>query len=49
MMAAARRNFEREYLAQLLQTTSGNVARAARVAQRFLPYLALKHDRVPVE
>jgi two-component system response regulator GlrR len=30
----ARRAFERDYLSQLLQTTSGNVARAARVAQR---------------
>ena len=30
----ARRAFERDYLAQLLQTTAGNVARAARLAQR---------------
>lgn len=30
----ARRAFERDYLSQLLQTTCGNVARAARVAQR---------------
>jgi two-component system response regulator GlrR len=30
----ARRAFEREYLQQLLQTTGGNVARAARIAQR---------------
>jgi two-component system response regulator GlrR len=30
----ARRAFEREYLSVLLQTTCGNVARAARVAQR---------------
>jgi two-component system response regulator GlrR len=31
---AARRAFERDYLQQLLQTTGGNVARAARIAQR---------------
>lgn len=30
----ARRDFEREYLIRLLQTTGGNVAHAARVAQR---------------
>lgn len=30
----ARRDFEREYLIRLLQTTAGNVAHAARVAQR---------------
>jgi len=30
----ARREFEREYLIRLLQTTGGNVAHAARVAQR---------------
>ena len=30
----ARRDFEREYLVRLLQTTVGNVSRAARVAQR---------------
>lgn len=30
----ARRNFEREYLIHLLQTTNGNVAHAARIAQR---------------
>lgn len=30
----ARRDFEREYLVRLLQTTAGNVAHAARVAQR---------------
>ena len=30
----ARREFERDYLVRLLQTTVGNVAHAARVAQR---------------
>ncbi len=30
----ARRDFERDYLIRLLQTTAGNVTRAARVAQR---------------
>jgi two-component system, NtrC family, response regulator GlrR len=30
----ARRNFERDYLARLLQATNGNVAQAARLAQR---------------
>jgi len=30
----ARREFERDYLVRLLQTTAGNVAQAARVAQR---------------
>lgn len=30
----ARRNFERDYLARLLQATDGNVAQAARLAQR---------------
>lgn len=30
----ARREFERDYLVRLLQTTSGNVSQAARVAQR---------------
>lgn len=30
----ARRDFERDYLIRLLQTTSGNVSHAARVAQR---------------
>jgi len=30
----ARRTFEYEYLVELLRTTSGNVARAARIAQR---------------
>lgn len=30
----ARRDFERDYLIRLLQTTAGNVAQAARVAQR---------------
>ncbi|MGB5206820.1 MAG: helix-turn-helix domain-containing protein, partial [Azonexus sp.] len=30
----ARREFERDYLVRLLQTTAGNVAHAARVAQR---------------
>lgn len=30
----ARREFERDYLVRLLQTTSGNVSHAARVAQR---------------
>jgi len=30
----ARRDFERDYLVRLLQTTAGNVAHAARVAQR---------------
>jgi two-component system, NtrC family, response regulator GlrR len=30
----ARRGFEREYLMRLMQTTSGNVSQAARIAQR---------------
>jgi two-component system, NtrC family, response regulator GlrR len=30
----ARREFERDYLIRLLQTTAGNVAHAARIAQR---------------
>jgi two-component system response regulator GlrR len=30
----ARREFERDYLVRLLQTTAGNVSQAARVAQR---------------
>lgn len=30
----ARRGFEREYLIRLMQTTSGNVSQAARIAQR---------------
>lgn len=30
----ARRGFEREYLVRLMQTTSGNVSQAARIAQR---------------
>ena len=47
----ARREFEREYLARLLETTAGNVAHAARVAQRnrteFYKLLA-KHGLDPV-
>jgi two-component system response regulator GlrR len=30
----ARRNFEADYLTQLLKATAGNVAQAARIAQR---------------
>ena len=30
----ARRNFERDYLAQLLKITAGNVTQAARLAKR---------------
>jgi two-component system response regulator GlrR len=33
-LAEARRQFEQQYLVQLLQTTQGNVSRAARIAQR---------------
>jgi two-component system response regulator GlrR len=46
----ARRAFERDYLVELLKTTAGNVARAARVAQRnrteFYKLLA-RHDIDP--
>jgi two-component system response regulator GlrR len=46
----ARRAFEYDYLVKLLQTTSGNVAQAARVAQRnrteFYKLLA-RHDIDP--
>jgi len=47
----ARREFERDYLVRLMQTTMGNVARAARVAQRnrseFYKLLA-RHGLTPV-
>ncbi len=33
-LAEARRQFEQQYLVQLLQTTQGNVSQAARIAQR---------------
>lgn len=33
-LAAARRNFEREYLTRLLKMTEGNITRAARLAKR---------------
>jgi two-component system response regulator GlrR len=33
-LAEARNSFERDYLIQLLQITSGNVSQAARLAQR---------------
>jgi two-component system response regulator GlrR len=33
-LAAARRDFEREYLVRLLQMTDGNITQAARFAQR---------------
>jgi two-component system response regulator GlrR len=47
----ARKEFERDYLVRLLETTAGNVARAARVAHRnrteFYKLLA-KHGLDPV-